>query len=215
VKIKIAMSFYTHRTYSFMHRLFPRYMWRKNTSRRVVHLTFDDGPVPEVTDFVLEVLQAYNAKATFFCVGDNVRKYPSIFKRIVKNGHSVGNHTFNHLNGWKTEDEEYLANIAKCDEVMEAHGAKPTFFRPPYGTLKPSQANTLLDKKRVVLWDVLTGDFDVTLSPEKCLSATLKHIRPGSIITFHDSYKAQPNLEYALPRTLAHLQNMGYTFEGL
>ncbi|WP_373513561.1 polysaccharide deacetylase family protein [Persicitalea sp.] len=179
---------------------------------KTIYLTFDDGPISEVTEFVLDTLADYNASATFFCIGDNVRKHPTIFELIKTQGHSVGNHTFNHLNGWDTEDGTYLSNIQKCAEQLKI----PTsLFRPPYGRIKKSQAKHLLPGKTIVMWDVLTGDFSQKISPEICLKKTIQYGRPGSIILFHDSLKARKNMEYALPRALKHFKNQGYSFRAL
>lgn len=177
-----------------------------------IYLTFDDGPIPEVTEFVLETLEKYHAKATFFCIGDNVHKYPLIFDRLKYHGHSIGNHTFNHLNGWETNDEKYLNNVNQCDQML---GNQAKLFRPPYGRIKKSQAKLILPKKDIVMWDVLSGDFSSSISPERCLNKTLKYTRPGSILLFHDSIKAKNNMEYALPRVLEHFGSLGYKFKKL
>lgn len=179
---------------------------------KAIYLTFDDGPIPEVTEFVLETLKKYQAKATFFCIGDNVRKHPAIFNKIIEQGHSIGNHTFNHLNGWKTADEEYFANVAKCDQQLPI---QTDLFRPPYGRIKKSQARELSFTKKIVMWDVLSGDFSPNISPERCLTMTLKHTNSGSILLFHDSIKASVNMQHTLPRVLEHFRNLGYEFKNL
>ena len=182
------------------------------SDEQVLYLTFDDGPIPEVTEFVLDTLEKYNAKATFFCVGDNVLKHPSIFEKVRSQGHSIGNHTFNHLNGWETSDENYLVNVAKCDQQLSL---QTDLFRPPYGRIKKSQAEKILLTKRIVMWDVLSGDFSPDISPERCLAKTIRHTTTGSILLFHDSMKARKNLEYSLPRVLDHFGNKGYDFHKL
>jgi len=182
------------------------------SEEKVLYLTFDDGPIPEVTEFVLDTLEKYRAKATFFCIGDNVSKYSSIFEKVRLRGHSIGNHTFNHLNGWQTADKDYLANVRKCDLQLPV----PTnLFRPPYGRIKLSQAKKLLPSKKIVMWDVLSGDFSPNISSERCLFKTIKHSVPGSILLFHDSLKAKKNMEYTLPRVLEHFGNLDYTFQKL
>lgn len=184
--------------------------------RKELYLTFDDGPIPNVTEFVLGVLSKHNIKASFFCIGDNIRKHPEIFKRIVNEGHSIGNHTYNHLKGWQTSVEEYSKNIQQCDQEIIVHCPLSIVncFRPPYGRITPRQVKVIRDKK-IVMWDVLTRDYDASLSEERCFKGSLQAVRNGSIIVFHDSLKAEKNLRYALPRLVdACLQN-GYTFKSL
>jgi len=192
--------------------LFPRYKWRVNTKEKRIFLTFDDGPIPDITEFVLDTLEKYNAKATFFCIGDNVRKYPDIFEQILKQGHSVGNHTFNHMNGWKSDDSVYMANIELCEKQLNLN---TNLFRPPYGRMKKSQSRKLPLNKEIIMWDVLSGDFSAGIKPEDCLQKSIKYARPGSIVLFHDSLKAANNMQYALPRFLDHFTKIGYQFEAL
>lgn len=192
--------------------LFPRYKWHVSTKEKKIFLTFDDGPIPEITEFVIATLKQYNAKATFFCIGDNVRKHPAIFKEILDQGHSVGNHTFNHMNGWKSEDAEYMDNIALCEKQLNLN---TNLFRPPYGRMKKSQSRQLPAHKEIIMWDVLSGDFSPAVAPETCLRKSIKHARPGSIVLFHDSLKAAKNMQYALPRFLDHFTKEGYRFEAL
>lgn len=192
--------------------LFPRYKWHVSTKEKKIFLTFDDGPIPEITEFVIATLKQYNAKATFFCIGDNVRKHPAIFKEILNQGHSVGNHTFNHMNGWKSEDAEYMDNIALCEKQLNLN---TNLFRPPYGRMKKSQSRQLPAHKEIIMWDVLSGDFSPAVAPETCLRKSIKHARPGSIVLFHDSLKAAKNMQYALPRFLDHFAKEGYRFEAL
>lgn len=190
--------------------IFGEFIWDIDTDEKEVFLTFDDGPIPVVTPWVLDVLKEYGFKASFFCVGENVQKYPEIYNRILEEGHTVGNHTFNHLNGWLEENEEYLDNIKKCDHIFETH-----FFRPPYGKIKKSQFMSLNLSKSVVMWDILSGDFDQTITEDKCLNNVINHYRPGSIIVFHDSLKAEDKLTYVLPKVLEHLASNGYKSESL
>ena len=180
-------------------------------------LTFDDGPVPEITAFVLDSLKKYDAYATFFCVGENIKKNPEIFKEIIELGHSVGNHTFNHLNGWKTSSNNYLENIRLCAETMKNHAkeAPLKLFRPPYGRITRKQIKELKGQYNVIMWDVLSRDFDKKVSGKNCLDNTIKYTRNGSIVIFHDSYKAADNLQYALPRFLDHFTAKGYSFKTL
>ena len=193
--------------------LYPGLVWRKTSAKPVIYLTFDDGPIPEVTPFVLSVLERYDAKATFFCIGDNIRKHPGIFQKLIEGGHAIGNHTFNHLKGWKTKDEVYLENFKLCDNLT-----KSKLFRPPYGRIKRSQVSKLKNEYpglKIIMWDVLSGDFDLGLSPEKCLKNVLKATEAGSIVVFHDSLKAFERLEYVLPRALEFWKKQGYSFEKL
>jgi len=212
---------------------YPSLLWNKSRTEKVIYLTFDDGPIPNVTDFVLKTLKVFNAKATFFCIGDNIVKHPEVFERVKTNGHAIGNHTFNHLKGWKTDDETYLQNTIKCQELT-----KTNLFRPPYGRIKKSQILSLKSKVlspksiyqnqqadsnlksqilnlQIVMWDVLSGDFDTKLSPEKCYQNVIKHTENGSIIVFHDSLKAFDRLSYALPKVLAYFTEKGFTFSSL
>ncbi len=192
---------------------YPGSTWHMNRQENSVYLTFDDGPIPIVTPFVLNTLQKFDAKATFFCIGDNVIKSPDIYSDILAYGHAVGNHTFNHLKGWDSTDTEYLADVRKCADLVQS-----SLFRPPYGKIKKTQAALIRDQfpeMRIVMWDVLSGDFDTGISGERCLKNVLKATRNGSIIVFHDSIKAFPRLEYALPRVLESLSAKGYTFKTL
>ena len=210
------MSFWI-KTQPLIKILFPKYVWSLANIEKKVYLTFDDGPIPEITEWVLSELKRYDFKATFFCIGDNIGKHPEIFKKIIASGHQVGNHTFNHLNGWKTPTAAYIQNIEKCgDEIARTSSKKSKLFRPPYGKIKFSQAS--LARKsgyKIIMWDVLSADFDQKITPEQCLKNVLSNIASGSIIVFHDSVKAFPNLEYALPKTLEHLSENGYQCEVL
>lgn len=201
---------YLVKTPQFIQNLFPNFTWRIPTEDKVLYLTFDDGPIPEVTPWVIEQLEKFRAKATFFCVGDNIRKYPKVFQQVLNAGHTVGNHTFNHLNGWITENIPYFHNVRHCASMVHT-----MLFRPPYGRLKPKQAQFLQRHYRIVMWDVLSGDFDMNISADQCLSNVIDHARRGSIVVFHDSLKAEEKLRYTLPLVLEHFSERGYRFEAL
>jgi len=190
--------------------IYPKAIWRKEPTDKKLYLTFDDGPIPEITTWVLDVLKHYQVKATFFCVGNNVEKQPAIFQRILDEEHAVGNHTYNHLNGWKTHSPLYLKNVSRCKELVHSN-----LFRPPYGKMKKTQFNILRRYYSIVLWDVLSGDYDKKTSPEKCLKNVVDKYRNGSIIVFHDNVKAWTNLQYALPKFIEHALKEGYRFESL
>jgi peptidoglycan/xylan/chitin deacetylase (PgdA/CDA1 family) len=195
-------------------KLFSNYVWDIPNNENKVYLTFDDGPTPEITQWTLNQLKEYNAKATFFCIGDNVRKYPEIFQKVINEGHSIGNHTFNHLNGWKTSTKKYIENTKQCFSTNNLQPTTYNLFRPPYGKIKPSQSKILRKLGyRIIMWDIISYDFDNTISKEKCLENVLKNVKSGSIIVFHDSKKAFTNLEYVLPRTLEFLKEKGFVCE--
>lgn len=196
------------RPFFFLPYLFPSATWRKEKNKNNIYLTFDDGPIPEITPWILDCLKEKDVKACFFCVGDNVRKYPELYQRILDEGHQVGNHTFNHLKGWDQEDSNYLDNIAKCRTLVDSQ-----LFRPPYGRLKKSQLSKVSKDYEVIMWDVLTGDYDKRISPEQCLHNAVNYSRAGSIIVFHDNIKAIANLQYALPRTIDQLRAKGFQFQ--
>lgn len=237
-------------------KLFPERSWDIPSEKKQIFLTFDDGPIPEVTPWVLEQLKKFNAKATFFCIGENIQKHPEIFPKIISEGHSIGNHTQNHLNGWKTTSERYLQNVLKAEAVIEEgkhekkeereekkeekstkniisdkfqntteklnseftiHNSEFTkyrLFRPPYGRITGKQAKLLRDKNyKIVMWDVLSMDYDKNISAEKCFENVVKNAISGSIIVFHDSLKAEKNLRIVLPLILEHYQNLKFSFE--
>jgi peptidoglycan/xylan/chitin deacetylase (PgdA/CDA1 family) len=207
--------FYFVKTPWWLKKIYHSYTWQVDTREKELFLTFDDGPHPSATIFVLDELKKHNALATFFCIGKNVVANPEVYKRILDEGHSVGNHTYNHLNGWKTNDKTYLKNITEAASTINSR-----LFRPPYGRIRSSQAKQMNEAMKttdtkVVMWDVLSGDFDESLSKEKCLNNVVKNSKPGSIVVFHDSEKAFPRLEYALPRTLDFFSTKGYRFSGL
>jgi len=206
------MRFYFIKTPRILKHLFAKYTWSFFSDRKEIFLTFDDGPIPEVTEFVLDQLQQFNAKATFFCIGDNIRKHPAVFSRIVNEGHSVGNHTFNHLNGWKSSDTAYIENTSKCESLLPRQKTK--LFRPPYGKIKRKQAKQLLASGyKIIMWDVLSADFDPTITKKECLKNVLNNTKNGSIIVFHDSIKASEKLYYALPKVLREFSERGYEFK--
>lgn len=179
-------------------------IWQMPSSEPAVYLTFDDGPHPEITPWVLEQLRKWNVRATFFCIGSRVQQYPEIMAQILQEGHTVGNHTHTHLNGWKTSDDVYMKNIQQAREWIPSG-----LFRPPYGRIRRSQIKELIHSSgdRVVMWSLLSGDFDRSISGEQCMRNVLTTIRSGDIVVFHDSEKAWERLEYCLPRILAHIKD--------
>lgn len=209
------MKFYWIKTPRIVKKLFSNYTWSFFTSKKEIYLTFDDGPTPKITKFVLNELAKYNAKATFFCIGKNIQTHPEIFSSILEANHSIGNHTQNHLNGWKTSAKEYLDNVLECETVINKNYATK-LFRPPYGKLKSSQAKALKKHNyNIIMWDVLSADFDSSVSKEQCLQNVINHTKNGSIIVFHDSKKAADKVIYTLPKVLKHFSEKGYTFKAI
>jgi len=207
--------FYFVKTPGWLKKIYDSFIWSMPASDKTLYLTFDDGPHPEATLFVLKELKKYNVLATFFCIGKNVVAYPDIYKQIIREGHSVGNHTYNHLNGWKTNNDDYLNDIKLASNEIDSY-----LFRPPYGRITSFQAKNLKrvmkgKEPKVIMWDALSGDFDITCSPQQCLANVLFASVSGSIIVFHDSEKAFPRLEYALPRVLRYFSEKGYLFKSL
>lgn len=200
----------------FLPWLYPNLVWRIPATQKELYLTFDDGPIPGPTDFVLETLAKHSIKATFFCIGDNVGKHPDQFKKIIHEGHVIGNHTHNHLKGWSTSLLDYVLNFTDCSDQFRASGLKEStkLFRPPYGRITRSQIKALRSQK-IIMWDVLTHDYDKSISPESCLKNSIRVTRPGSIIVFHDSIKAERNMSYVLPRYIEHFISQGYSFNVL
>lgn len=193
--------------------IFKQWIWNFDTDKKEVYLTFDDGPIPEVTPWVLKQLKIYNAKATFFCIGDNIKKHPNILKDILKENHSLGNHTFNHLKGWNTDTQKYIKNTDKAQKLLPVDCK---LFRPPYGKITKKQSKSIIKKGyRIVMWNVLSGDFDKNLTPKDCTKNVLKNIENGSIVVFHDSIKAFPRLKETLPAVLAFLTKKGYVFKAI
>jgi len=192
----------------------PSLKWRIKTSGKEVSLTFDDGPVVGVTDWVLQVLTDYKVRATFFCVGENAVNHPDIIERIVEGGHSIGNHTYNHLDGWSTGVEAYYSNVMKVEEELGIFNLN-SLFRPPYGKLLPGHIKKLKVNFDIIMWEVLIGDYRRNISVEVCLRKSLNAISPGSIILFHDSLKAEANLRLLLPAFIEDLLNRGFVFKQL
>ena len=213
------MKSYFPRTPRFMMRFFSTYTWRFLSDKKEIFLTFDDGPTPEITEFVLTELKKYNAKATFFCIGKNIQNHPEIFSKLITDGHSIGNHTQNHLKGWKSETNAYLKNALECEQTITQFNTSTItqkLFRPPYGKIKKNQAKQLIEKGyKIIMWSVLSADFDTTISNEKCLENVLKNTQPGSIIVFHDSVKAAERMKYALPKVLKHFSDKGFVFKAI
>lgn len=206
---------YFHKTPRYLSYLFPGLTWSVKTKKKELFLTFDDGPVPEVTDFAINTLNDFGAKGTFFCVGHNIQKHPEVFQLLVDNKFSVGNHTFHHLDAWKTKAEHYLADTAMCTEQMNEFSVfnfNRKLFRPPYGKLTPAIVRNLAPQFEIIMWDNLTGDFDRQLNPETCLKKAIKNTTKGSVVIFHDSLKAEKNLQYVLPRYLEHFAEQGFSF---
>ena len=192
----------------FIRQLYPRACWRMSASERAVYLTFDDGPIPEVTPWVLDVLDKYRVKATFFMVGDNVRKHPEEYNMVVERGHRIGNHTFNHLRGLEERVGHYVENADKADSYL-----KTDLFRPPHGFMRMSQYRALSERYRIIMWDLVTRDYNSKLTGEQVLGKVKRYVRNGSIITFHDSLRATHSLYYALPRAIEWLLAEGYEFK--
>ncbi len=193
---------------AFIRWFFGPVVWRGNKNQRTIYLSFDDGPTPDVTPWVLQTLDDYGIKATFFCIGNNVEKHPTIFQEIINRGHAVGNHAYSHKRGLYRKHHDFLDDINKADILI-----KSNLFRPPHGNITPKQINLLHRKYKIILWDIITRDYDTGLSPQKVLDIVTKYSRNGSIVVFHDSLKAEKNLQYALPRAIEFWKNEGYSFE--
>ena len=202
-----------HYTPRWLHKLFPRLIWRSSAENGAIYLTFDDGPIPEVTPKVLSILAAYKAKATFFCVGENAVKHAEVLAQVKAAGHAIGHHTYHHVNGWHTKWPNYLREVEKGAEACSS--SQGSLFRPPYGKLPMPAYFRLPARYKVVMWDVLSGDFDKRINWNTCLEQTIKHTSAGSVIVFHDSIKAWPNLERLLPAYLEWAKKQGYTFKSL
>jgi len=204
------MKFYDPRVRlpEFLTSLFKEAVWRFDENEAVVYLTFDDGPVPEITPWVLQVLERENIKATFFCVGENVMKYPDIYMQILDSGHSVGNHTYNHWKEIRKKDQDFFENIEKATDFINSD-----LFRPPHGWMKRSQYKQLIKNFRIIMWDVISCDYNHQISPEKVISNVCNYVRAGSVITFHDSVKARKNLTNSLVPVINRIKSLGYRFE--
>jgi len=201
---------YTVKSHSFIRAFYSNFIWRMKPGEGSVYLTFDDGPHPEITPAILDILKKANARATFFCIGSNVARYPEIYRRIVAEGHRTGNHTWSHLNGWKVDKQTYLNDVVMSEEYVSSH-----IFRPPYGKIKRGQARELQRRFSIIMWDVLSGDFDPTCTPEQCLRNVESHTQDGSIVVFHDNEKARKNVLYALPRVFKSKKFENFVFDKL
>lgn len=205
--------FYLKKTPGLFQKIFPGRIWKIDTDEKIVYFTFDDGPHPEATTFVLNELKKYNAKATFFCIGRNVKENFDVYQKIIGVGHKVGNHTYSHLNGWKTEDKIYLEDIIKAAKIIDSN-----LFRPPYGRITKFQMKAIQGNKlhlKTVMWDVLSGDFDPSVSGENCYLNVVNNAKQGSIVVFHDSAKSFATLQYALPKILKYYSDQEYRFHVL
>ncbi len=208
------MRTYVSKTPDYVSKLFPKMLWNKDREENTCYLTFDDGPTPGVTDVVLDLLKAHNTKATFFCIGKNIEQHPVLFERIRTEGHTIGNHTHNHLNGWRTKTTTYIENTELAEEQISNNPKK--LFRPPYGKIRSGQAKGLLEKGySIVMWDVLSGDFDLSLNKKDCLTNVLVNTHNGSIVVFHDSEKAKDKLLWVLPQVLEDLKKRGISCAAL
>jgi peptidoglycan/xylan/chitin deacetylase (PgdA/CDA1 family) len=206
------------KTPGFVKTLFPNFVWNITTDRKEIYLTFDDGPTPEITEWVLQTLNDFNAKATFFCIGNNIEKHPEVFQHIITEGHTIGNHTYNHLKGWKHKAKVYIRDVLKTENIIRSFttDTTKTLFRPPYGKFKNKQSKKLLELGyEIILWDVLSYDWDKSVSEEVCFKNVTSAAKEGSIIVFHDSLKASRNLKYVLPKVLKYYTEKGYVFKGL
>ncbi|MCB9257220.1 MAG: polysaccharide deacetylase family protein [Chitinophagales bacterium] len=201
---------YLPKTPKIAKKIFPKLTWQQDKEENTIYLSFDDGPTPGVTEWVLDCLRKYDAKASFFCLGKNVVLHPEIFERIIYEGHSIGNHTYNHLNSWNTRNEDYLYDIECCQRVFHS-----TLFRPPYGKLKPGLRTKILKSYKIVMWDVMSYDFDEKLSANQCIANVLDNVQKGSIVVFHDSIKAFPRLKEVLPKVLDALSKRSYQLKAL
>ena len=208
---------YFVKTPALLKKFYPDFIWQIPTGEKILYLTFDDGPHETATPFVLDELEKYNAKATFFCIGKNVLNHPAIYRRILEKGHAVGNHTHNHLNGWKTDDTVYINDVIQAAQHINSH-----LFRPPYGRIKKFQAKLLQRKNNpmqplfsIIMWDVLSGDFDINIPPQKCLLNVTTHAGNGSVIVFHDSDKAWSRMSYSFPKVLDYFTQQGFSFQAI
>ncbi len=210
------MNAYFVKTPNLIPVIYRNQIWSFSSKQKNIYLTFDDGPTPKITDWVLDILHQYNANATFFCIGKNIEAHPSIFRRIIDDGHAIGNHTYNHFNGWKTSTKEYLNSVLKTEKLIQ--NLKPQtsnlLFRPPYGKIKKAQTRSLIENKyTIIMWTVLSADFDMTIDADECLNNVIKNVENGSVIVFHDSVKAFDKLQVVLPKVLEHYSKKGYAFK--
>ena len=195
---------------SFLRWIYPNAVWNLPSQQKVVYLSFDDGPTPFVTEKVLELLEEYQAKATFFCIGKNIEQHPELFKLVQTKGHHIGSHTYSHLNGWKSKPTDYLNDYQKGRELTGSN-----LFRPPYGRILLNPLQTIQKQDKVIMWDILSKDYDASITPETVLNNVLRNIKPGAIIVFHDSEKAKKNVLAVLPQLLQYLKQQGYTMEAI
>ncbi|MEM6361878.1 MAG: polysaccharide deacetylase family protein [Bacteroidota bacterium] len=202
---------FIHRTPWPIRKLYPQLTWSKRTAQ-TIYLTFDDGPIPVITPFIQQTLSKFDVQATFFCVGENIKKYNDVAQASIEAGHKIANHTFNHLNGWQANKNLYSHNIELCESLINKLGVDNGLFRPPYGRITRKQIKIIKTSYEIVMWDVLTGDFSNNVSPEDCLQHSINATRDGSIVLFHDNIKAENNLRYALPRYIEHFLEMGFRF---
>lgn len=207
-------------------KMFPNYIWDIPSTEKTIYLTFDDGPTPEITNWTLNTLKKFDAKATFFCIGDNINKHPEIFKNILNEGHAIGNHTQNHIKGWKTKTKDYLKNIEEAQkvinlqipnsEISNSESLIVNIFRPPYGQITPKQGKNLMTLGyKIIMWDVLSFDWDKSVTEAVCLENVISKAKSGSVIVFHDSLKASKNMTYALPKVLEYFNKQNYNFKGI
>jgi peptidoglycan-N-acetylglucosamine deacetylase len=199
---------YLAKTPEILKPIYKDLVWDMKVSKKTLFLTFDDGPHPTVTHKVLDILDQFNAKASFFCIGGNVKKYPKVYQRILAENHAVGNHTYNHMNGWKFSEYSYYRNVLECTEFVDSN-----LFRPPYGRIKSKQVKGIKSRFKIIMWDVLSADYDKKINPEKCFQNVKENAKSGSIVVFHDSLKAQENMLSTLPKVLTHFSEQGYSFE--
>ena len=206
------------KTPSFLKRMFPNYVWDIPANGKILYLTFDDGPTPEITDWTLDVLKQHNAKATFFCIGNNIEKHPDIFLKIIDEGHSVGNHTYDHARGWKTKTDAYIEEVITTQKIIDLKIANrksglETLFRPPYGQITPTQGKRLLKLGyKIIMWDILAFDWTDDITNERCYQNVISKATSGSVIVFHDSIKASERMQYALPKVLNYFSEKGFEF---
>ena len=202
---------YWHQGTKLLKLLYPDWIWQIKTQEKKLYLSFDDGPHPEITPWVLDQLKQYDAKASFFCIGKNVQTFPNVYEQILTDNHRTGNHTMHHFNGWKTPSANYFDDVEQAGKLIAS-----TLFRPPYGRLTRFQGKALIEAGyHIIMWSLLSGDFDTQLSPSKCWEIIENAYKPGSIIVFHDSEKAHPRLRYCLPKLLEKAAREGYTFESI
>jgi peptidoglycan/xylan/chitin deacetylase (PgdA/CDA1 family) len=210
------MKAYWVKTNLIIKKIFSGYVWVIPNTEKKIYLTFDDGPTPEITDWVLQLLKKHGATASFFSIGKNIEEHPEIFKRIIAEGHRIGNHTHNHLNGWETTTTTYIENFDRCNlsiSNLKTINNSTKIFRPPYGKIKPRQAKYIKAKGyKIIMWDVLSADFDQNITKEECLDNVVSNMKSGSIIVFHDSIKAFEKLKYVLPKTLEFIEENQYKY---